>query len=87
MAQNWQHGKSLKESILHLFEEQIGVDVSFKVGEEIIQGHKVILSARSPKLGRVFENRMFSSDLDLEMDGKNIVVKGVEPEMFRQFMR
>lgn len=87
MAVNWQHGKSLKESILHLFNEQIGVDISFKVGEEIVKGHKVILAARSPKLGRVFDNKMFSSDLDLEMDGKNIVVKGVEPDMFREFMR
>ena len=56
-------------------------DVEFKLGNVTIPAHKAVLGARSP----VFR-AMFSSGM-AESKSNDVVIDGVEPEVFREFLR
>ncbi|GAV70321.1 BTB domain-containing protein/MATH domain-containing protein [Cephalotus follicularis] len=69
-------GQGLKD----LLDSEIGCDIVFQVGDETFKAHKLILAARSP----VFRAQFFGLVGDPKLD--NIVVKDVEPSIFKAML-
>lgn len=63
-----------------LFENEIGCDIVFKVGDDTFNAHKLVLAARSP----VFKAQFFGLVGNPDMD--TVVVEDVEPSIFRVFL-
>ncbi|CAL5007578.1 unnamed protein product [Urochloa decumbens] len=64
----------------NLLKEKKGVDVTFLVGEETIEAHKIVLAARSPVFKAEFLGPMMES-------GKSCVtVQDMQPEVFRALL-
>ncbi|CAO2187416.1 unnamed protein product [Urochloa humidicola] len=64
----------------NLLKEKKGVDVTFLVGGETIEAHKIVLAARSP----VFKAEFFGPMME---SGTNCVtVEDMQPEVFRAFL-
>ncbi|XP_050210368.1 BTB/POZ and MATH domain-containing protein 3 isoform X2 [Mercurialis annua] len=66
-------GKGFKD----LLDSEAGCDVVFKVGDETIKAHKLILAARSP----VFRAQFFGLVGDPNLD--EVLVKEIEPSIFK----
>ncbi|XP_010691281.1 BTB/POZ and MATH domain-containing protein 3 isoform X2 [Beta vulgaris subsp. vulgaris] len=63
-----------------LFENEIGCDIVFKVGDDTFNAHKLVLAARSP----VFKAQFFGLVGNPDMD--TVVVEDVEPSIFRAML-
>ncbi|XP_060569651.1 BTB/POZ domain-containing protein 6-B-like isoform X2 [Ruditapes philippinarum] len=80
---DWRIGKSSSERYMHMFENQIGCDVTFSLGEErTISVHKFILISRSA----VFET-MFCGSLADKNTNKVIKIPDVEVDIFMSFLK
>lgn len=51
---DWRTGKNFSERYMHMFENQIGCDVTFSLGERTIDAHKFILISRSAVFEAMF---------------------------------
>ena len=65
--EDWRLGKTPPERYLFMFENHVGCDVTFSVGEGLVKAHKFILISRSA----VFE-AMFCGSLSENTSTKTI---------------
>ena len=65
--EDWRLGKTPSERYLYMFENHVGCDVTFSVGEDLVEAHKFILISRSA----VFE-AMFCGSLSENTSKKTI---------------
>ncbi|XP_046354859.1 BTB/POZ domain-containing protein 6-like [Haliotis rufescens] len=80
---DWQSGKNLPDTNLHMLVNQLNCDVTFRVGEaeEIIPAHKYMLGSRS----NVFQTMFADAEAIME-DNDEIVVDDVDPNVFRHML-
>jgi speckle-type POZ protein len=69
--------KTLHTDLLKILESGEGSDITFRVGDEAIQGHKTLLSAGATALAQLVEG---------VSNGHELSIDGVEPSTFRAFL-
>lgn len=80
---DWRTGKSWADRYMHMFEQQIGCDVTFSLcDEKKVAAHKFILISKSA----VFE-AMFCGSLSEKNATKVIKIPDIEVEIFMAFLR
>ena len=52
--EDWRLGKTLSERYLYMFENHVGCDVTFSLGENLVETHKFILISRSAVFEAMF---------------------------------
>ncbi|KAH3886664.1 BTB/POZ domain-containing protein 6-B-like [Dreissena polymorpha] len=81
---DWRTGKSWRERYMFMWEERVGCDVTFAVGDGTkVSAHKFVLISRSA----VFE-AMFCGSLAEKTSGARIIeIPDVEEDIFMKFLR
>jgi speckle-type POZ protein len=64
-----------------LLDQKVGSDVTFQVGGEIFEAHKIILAARSP----VFKAQFYGQMIEARMG--RVTIKDMEPVIFKALLR
>lgn len=64
-------------SFRHIFDNQIGCDINFKVGDKIFKAHKLILAARSPVFEAQFYGLVGNTSMDI------VEIEEIEPHIFK----
>ncbi|WAR04509.1 BTBD6-like protein, partial [Mya arenaria] len=79
---DWQIGRSLAETNLHMFEKGLGTDIVLKMGEKAQQlpCHKFILASRSP----VFYTMFYGG---LPETGSEVIIPDIEYDIMVDFLR
>nr|XP_015927714.1 speckle-type POZ protein B-like [Parasteatoda tepidariorum] len=72
--------RTLKQDIRTLFSDKSTSDVQMKVGEEILQAHRSILSARSPVFRAMFKPDMVEGKAEI------VEIKDVNTEAFKSLI-
>ena len=52
--EDWRLGKTLSERYLYMLENHVGCDVTFSVGDNLVEAHKFILISRSAVFEAMF---------------------------------
>ncbi|CAD6265790.1 unnamed protein product [Miscanthus lutarioriparius] len=71
---------NLQDDLQKLLESEEGVDVTFKVKEEVFQAHRIVLAMRSP----VFKAELYGPMRHNKKGG--IVVEDIEPPVFKALL-
>ncbi|CAG2250397.1 BTBD1_2 [Mytilus edulis] len=84
----WQDNFTLKEALLHMFDNKISCDVIFDIGSDQIPCHSFVLIARS----HVFETNLDSPLVKLSSDGVNTMKtielhEAVDSDGVKEFLR
>ncbi|EES13596.1 hypothetical protein BDA96_07G092800 [Sorghum bicolor] len=68
----------LQDNLGKLLESEEGVDVTFKVKDELFRAHKIVLKMRSP---------VFEAELPRDKRKRIIIVEDMEPPVFKALLR
>ena len=82
MSLMWQSSKTLVESNLYLFQNEIETDVEFLAGnedKEIVRAHRIILASRSPVFHAMFYG-------DMREQGNVISLPDITPDSLKCFL-
>lgn len=80
-SNGWQEGKTLKECMLKMLEDEIMCDVTFVLGNDSVKmkAHKYMLASRSPVFYTMFEGSCPETG--------DVIVPDIDAETFKLILR